>query len=100
MAWDTCRRCNRTYTATVPASKHGIGRCQPCIGVFYVHAGFGCDTGCCGHRFVAVAASGDEGELAFEFTHDADEIAYKASELAASLNVPVLQDRCEMLVNC
>lgn len=40
--------------------------------VIVYHAGYGCETGCCGHTIALVRPDGSEEDSSFQFTHIRD----------------------------
>jgi hypothetical protein len=91
-----CDFCGR-IAAESPVPEH-----LPCLErakggvVYYVHDSYGCDTGCCGHRFYFESGKGETTQLRdFEFTHDKDALDRYAGEYAAMLGISVAWDRCQ-----
>lgn len=63
-----------------------------------LHGGYGCDTGCCGHRVVAEYEAGytvDDGETFFE--HDRTALMERAQTYADRLGVPFDQFASEFV---
>jgi hypothetical protein len=59
-----CNRCDRPL-------HENHSECRPWAAdyVIVVHEGYGCDTGCCGHRVYAMTNKGHEVDSEFEFSH-------------------------------
>lgn len=98
---DTCRRCGRPlpeWRDFAGRGRHGIGKCQAAVGIYYVHQGYGCDTGCCGHVFYLEGEHGDSEPIGdFKFSHDEEELNGTLAELAAKHGVPILSARVEFV---
>jgi hypothetical protein len=67
--------------------------------VKYHHAYYGCDTGCCGYRFVVEDGKGKVLYNAFSFWHgDKAELDAEAARIAAALEIEI--GTCEYVENC
>jgi len=94
-----CWRCDR------PILHPGQGPSRELHGdlvkVYVVHAGYGCDTGCCGHRAVAEDSQGHECAAQFEFDHPSysDDFHTWARSFAnhAFPGVPLDWEGCEVI---
>jgi hypothetical protein len=87
----SCDRCGRPYQEQV---KHEFLRGDPAY-VYYNHSYYGCDSGCCGHRFYVADADGRVLSERFEFTHDEEAVRENAEAMAHHWGVPVRADKCE-----
>lgn len=96
----TCERCGRPILHPLP-ERNGVAR--HASAVIVTHDFYGCDTGCCGHRVVAVDCDGGELESRFEFAHPYDEHHNKHEEFARGLaaefypTLPLDWPNCEVV---
>lgn len=81
--------------------------CDPCkrklegAVVYVVHDGYGCDTGCCGHRLYIEAADGTTLASEFDFYHcDLDDATDWAGRVAAKYGIGVAHERFDIRPNC
>ena len=65
MSSGNCSYCGRPFNETAPSFRSH----RPIVGVYVVHDFYGCDTGCCGHKSVAVDSDGDVVHSTFHFDH-------------------------------
>lgn len=63
-----CKKCGRIIQGKFAPEWHTGDECKFAY-AYLVHDGFGCDTGCCGHRLFACDDSGKVLDNVFEFTH-------------------------------
>jgi hypothetical protein len=68
--------------------------------VYVVHEGYGCDTGCCGHRLYVEEARGNSVWSEFEFVHDVEFCRNWAGETAQQLGFRVAYDRMDLKEEC
>lgn len=64
-----CPRCGRSVL-TKPDYQRWHTPVTGCPIAYVEHAGFGCDSGCCGLRFILEDAQGNDLDTAFEFIHN------------------------------
>ena len=97
-----CSNCNRAIAWPVPPDTKPYQIHEPIEFCYVVHAGYGCDTGCCGHSVYGGNSRHDEVCHRFEFSHpnrcDGDLIRW-ARDIAAQVfpNVRFDEARCEVL---
>lgn len=97
-----CSHCERSRFS-VPVHEG----CDPCkrklesASVYIVHEGYGCDTGCCGHRLYIEATDGTTLASEFDFWHcNADDAKQWAGEVAAKYGIRVDYERFDLQPDC
>ena len=96
---DNCEQCGRPIASTKPFWKHGKRHCFRAVSVYAVHGFYGCDTGCCGHRFYAIDDKGERREIGdFDFMHD--NVMEQLATYAAKYRVPINELECQVKPDC
>jgi hypothetical protein len=100
LRYNTCPVCHRNRTS-VPGHEHTDAPCAARLAgavAFAHHDSYGCDTGCCGIRYVIEAADGATLWSEFDFSHpdDLEALRNDAGAIAAKFGIAVAYDRCTM----